>query len=464
MIILNFLWLLALAPSGLAGDDYTLSFGGGFGLSTLNAGTPPWFTLGPEFHFKADTRLKNNWRLEFGYSTYKAYDDATATGEFQLGSTKSGRTRAWSGFDISGLIKYRWFPAGDKLGFTAGLGLGLSNWRMADPGSGLTLATSDERGITTEFKTSEIFLTTVTGFDYRFREKWKFGVDLYANYLTGAGREFSSAVEDSLGNWSFRIGLSLSYLFGAKKHKPRWDEIRTEYHEPPEVEMTSTAVPETPKTEVVENLYKDSDRDGVPDNMDNCPGTPPEAAGFIDIRGCPIDSDADSYPDYIDGCPHNPRGARVDRSGCPLDSDKDGVPDGLDDCPETEPGLVVDRFGCVKILGLNVPEMIDIRYRANSFEIDPYSKQKLDSIAKVLKEASTVMVTIYGYTDKTGSDADNKKLSQKRANRIRDYLVSRGVGAERLNPIGRGATAFIASNKTESGRRQNRRVELVFSR
>jgi outer membrane protein OmpA-like peptidoglycan-associated protein len=455
---------ILFGPIASATDDQRFSIGAGFGLSTLNAGQPPWFTLGQELHIKADAHLKNNWRLEIGYSTYKAYDDATASGEFQLGSAEESRTRAWRGFDISGLVKYRWLPIGSRLGLTAGLGAGISNWRMANPGTGLTLATSDERGITTEFKTSEIFLASVFGIDYRFRDNWKAGIDLYSNYLTGVGREFDNVVEDSVGNWSFRVGLSLSYLFGNVKDKSRWDEIRTEFHDPPPGQKEPIIMDKSPEPVIVEDRYKDSDRDGVPDQMDNCPETPREAVGLIDIRGCPIDSDADGHPDYVDHCPRSPRGAVVDISGCPIDSDGDGVPDGLDDCPQTRPGLTVDRFGCVKLDNLNIPEVINIRYRPNSFEIDPFSRQKLDSIAMVLKEAPTVTVTIYGYADNTGSDADNRILSQKRANRVRDYLVSRGIESGRLNPVGRGASQFIASNKTETGRRQNRRVELVFSR
>jgi outer membrane protein OmpA-like peptidoglycan-associated protein len=89
---------------------------------------------------------------------------------------------------------------------------------------------------------------------------------------------------------------------------------------------------------------KDSDHDGVPDNIDKCPDTPRGVK--VDAFGCPVDSDGDGVPDYLDKCPDTPAGAAVDANGCPLDSDGDGVPDYLDKCPNTPKGVKVDASGC----------------------------------------------------------------------------------------------------------------------
>lgn len=95
---------------------------------------------------------------------------------------------------------------------------------------------------------------------------------------------------------------------------------------------------------------RDSDGDGVPDKIDDCPGTPEAAWGMVDEKGCPIDSDGDGVPNYIDQCPDTPEAAwgKVDANGCPLDSDGDGIPDYLDQCPETpaEAKGMVDANGC----------------------------------------------------------------------------------------------------------------------
>ncbi|UCD95421.1 MAG: OmpA family protein, partial [Candidatus Zixiibacteriota bacterium] len=85
-------------------------------------------------------------------------------------------------------------------------------------------------------------------------------------------------------------------------------------------------------------------------------------------------------------------------------------------------------------------------------------------LSRILLKATGIKVEINGYTDNIGTSEANKALSQKRANRIRDYLVSKGVDTGRLTPIGRGETNFIASNATREGRQKNRRTELVFFR
>jgi outer membrane protein OmpA-like peptidoglycan-associated protein len=88
----------------------------------------------------------------------------------------------------------------------------------------------------------------------------------------------------------------------------------------------------------------DGDRDGVPNNRDECTTTPTGAQ--VDGRGCPLDSDADGVANGLDRCPGTPAGAVVDATGCPKDSDGDNILDGLDRCPDTRPGVLVDRQGC----------------------------------------------------------------------------------------------------------------------
>jgi outer membrane protein OmpA-like peptidoglycan-associated protein len=88
----------------------------------------------------------------------------------------------------------------------------------------------------------------------------------------------------------------------------------------------------------------DGDGDGVVDGIDQCPNTPVGAR--VDTKGCPTDADKDGVLDGIDQCPNTPAGATVDSAGCPIDSDKDGVPDGLDKCPNTPAGAEVDNVGC----------------------------------------------------------------------------------------------------------------------
>ena len=96
-------------------------------------------------------------------------------------------------------------------------------------------------------------------------------------------------------------------------------------------------------------------------------------------------------------------------------------------------------------------------------ELLPIAKDRLNEVAKSLKELDDdKLVSIEGFTDSRGSDDTNMKLSQDRANAVRDYLTSQGVKAEKLRAIGRGEANPVASNETAEGRANNRRVEIVI--
>ncbi len=84
----------------------------------------------------------------------------------------------------------------------------------------------------------------------------------------------------------------------------------------------------------------------------------------------------------------------------------------------------------------------------------------LDEAAEILRDQPNVDVSVDGHTDAIGSEAYNQKLSERRAKAVADYLSSHGVNASRLNTRGFGKSQPVASNDTEEGRAQNRRVEL----
>jgi len=129
---------------------------------------------------------------------------------------------------------------------------------------------------------------------------------------------------------------SLSLGFGAPARDSDRDGVRDKYDH----------CPGTPVGARVDALGcpVDGDGDGVPDGLDRCENTPRGAA--VDAAGCTLDADADNVPDGIDQCANTPAGARVGPTGCPLDSDNDTVPDGLDQCEGTIAGCVVNPNGC----------------------------------------------------------------------------------------------------------------------
>src|SRR5258706_3784350 len=91
------------------------------------------------------------------------------------------------------------------------------------------------------------------------------------------------------------------------------------------------------------------------------------------------------------------------------------------------------------------------------------AKSTLKNIAKQLESEPTLVITVEGHTDNTGSAAKNLKLSEQRAQEVRDYLIAAGLNHDPLTAVGRGEADPVAPNKTASGRQQNRRVELIIA-
>ena len=195
----------------------------------------------------------------------------------------------------------------------------------------------------------------------------------------------------------------------------------------------------------------DSDGDGVVDERDQCPNTPRGIT--VDARGCPPDSDGDGVPDYLDRCPGTPPGVAVDSSGCPFDSDGDGVADHMDKCPNTPKGATVNEAGCWALKATTL-------YDSNSSYIRAEAYPLLDEVAIILEKNPEMEVEVQGHTDNKGTAKYNQWLSEKRAEKVKDYLVSKGIAPSRLEAKGYGLTQPVASNGTEEGRAQNRRVEL----
>ncbi|MDR3668488.1 MAG: OmpA family protein [Ignavibacteriaceae bacterium] len=204
----------------------------------------------------------------------------------------------------------------------------------------------------------------------------------------------------------------------------------------------------------------DADGDGVPDYLDKCPNTP--AGVKVDAEGCPLDSDGDGVPDYLDKCPNTPKGVAVDKDGCPLDSDGDGVPDYLDKCPNTPKGTKVDANGCpvMKEEFKHFKLSGDANFNSGKSVLLPAAYPVLDKLADAMVSNPNYKWSVEGYTDSKGKDASNIKLSEKRAQAVVDYLVSKGVNKNVFTIKGFGKANPVADNKTEEGRAKNRRVEI----
>jgi len=204
----------------------------------------------------------------------------------------------------------------------------------------------------------------------------------------------------------------------------------------------------------------DADQDGVTDSLDQCPQTPEDV--LVDSRGCPQDADHDGIPDYHDRCPNTAKGVKVDRSGCPMDSDEDGVPESKDMCPNTLKSISVDAQGCPIREEQDLGKLQrQINFEVGSDKIAKSSFPVLDNLAALLLKIPDVHIEVQGHTDSDGKPEYNLDLSQRRAESVVKYLITKGIAAERLVAKGYGITKPIADNRTLSGKRLNRRVELI---
>ena len=167
-----------------------------------------------------------------------------------------------------------------------------------------------------------------------------------------------------------------------------------------------------------------------------------------------LDSDGDGVPDNKDKCQNTPKGVNVDVFGCPLDADRDGVADYLDQCPNTPIGATVDARGCWTYASV-------VLFDINSAEVKSEAFPMLTEVVLIMKKNPGLNVEIDGHTDSTGTAAYNMALSEKRAEAIKDHLVTRGIDPKRITTKGFGFTKPAASNDTKEGRAKNRRVEFT---
>ncbi|HEY3498337.1 MAG TPA: OmpA family protein, partial [Polyangiaceae bacterium] len=213
----------------------------------------------------------------------------------------------------------------------------------------------------------------------------------------------------------------------------------------------------------------DRDGDGILDADDACPDLAGAADEDPKKHGCPPDRDGDGVFDEKDACPDLAGVASEDpdKNGCPPDTDGDGIRDDQDACPRErgKPDPDPKKNGCPTLVRVTEKEIVilqKVEFKTGSHVILPASDELLEQVAEVLRDHAEIkLIEIQGHTDNRGGAAYNKRLSERRAASVLEWLATRGkVAEDRLTSKGLGMEAPIAENTTEPGRQTNRRVEF----
>lgn len=153
------------------------------------------------------------------------------------------------------------------------------------------------------------------------------------------------------------------------------------------------------------------------------------------------DADGDGVVNKDDKCPDTPRGTRVDADGCPL--------------PVAAPpaGPVTPAPDVVRV-------ELDVKFDFDRAVVREGSQADIRAVADFMQQYPQTRTTVEGHTDSVGPDAYNQRLSERRAQAVRDVLVNQyGVAAERVEAMGYGESRPVADNASAEGRAINRRVE-----
>ncbi|MGD8305760.1 MAG: OmpA family protein [Ignavibacteria bacterium] len=215
----------------------------------------------------------------------------------------------------------------------------------------------------------------------------------------------------------------------------------------------------------------DNDSDGIPDAEDNCPSSPEDFDGYADSDGCADpDNDLDGILDIGDECPDVAEDIDgfLDEDGCPdADNDADGIPDVIDDCPnqaETPNGFE-DNDGCPDQFDVVSVKRITIYgeeiFYANTSAIKPEGIERLNQVVETISFERDSKWRIEGHMDSQGSEQFIRRVSLDRAEAVRDYLVSKGLSADRFTLYGMSDDYPIGDNTTAEGRSKNRRIEII---
>jgi outer membrane protein OmpA-like peptidoglycan-associated protein len=215
-------------------------------------------------------------------------------------------------------------------------------------------------------------------------------------------------------------------------------------------------------------LKEDTDGDGLSDGRE-----------VLELKTSPTNRDTDgdglTDGDEVNRYKTDPNKVDTDGDGLsdgdevnvyktdPTKADTDGgsVNDGVEVARGSNPLNPADDIPKIAI-EIGKPVILEgLRFRSNSAQILPESETTLNDVYETLRDNTRIAVEIRGYTDNSGSAGRNQKLSEDRAEAVRQWLIAKGIAAERLTARGFGAENPVAPNDTAENRARNRRIEFV---
>lgn len=420
-----------------------VELGAGLVQPGLNHTEQPW-AVGTAWRFGYGHPLSERGWFVASLTYANVLNDTSSTSTIKLSFPNEHADRRWrmGSFDLG--AQFYLNRSKSLLPYARGM-IGASFWSVkylnGDPVPATALS-----GAPTDFSAQEVALRLAFGVTYKVSAPIGASVELEGTYLTGLGADLSANTDQARSRGLVTLMLKMSYDLGHASGHVQFADAGASPGRPSPVTLSPPA---------------DSDSDGVPDLVDRCSGTPRAAAGWVDVEGCPVDSDRDGVFDYQDRCPLS--GARwpVDSTGCVEDSDEDGIPDAADVCADTPPGLRVDSVGCPDYPPITSTVVLRFEYPSGGTQLDPAAQARLRELVPAILYHPGVKIQICGFTDNIGAVESNLALSQKRANVVKEFLVSEGIPAAQLSAVGRGESNFVASNETSDGRAQNRRIEII---
>jgi outer membrane protein OmpA-like peptidoglycan-associated protein len=436
----------------MAASTVTAVAGGielGLGLSqpALNPTYQPW-AVSPALALGYQHPLAKRWRLVVNGGYQRFLNDTSSSSTIHIQWPNRHADREWRLLMLDVGAQYQ-LSAGNTTTPYLRASLGTAFWEERLLSGGSPPAT-DGSGAPTELSATELTFKGAFGLHYQFHRRVGAAVEAQVTFLTGVGADFSEATNDTRSRALGTLLFKLTYRFGGESKAAR--------SAPVQAVKTGRRLDDLHRATAAE---PDRDGDGVADRIDRCPESPAEAAGWVDAYGCLVDADRDGVPDYRDQCPETSGSWPVNDSGCVTDSDSDGVPDLGDDCPDTPTGTPVDGRGCPYYPPLTDKLVFRFNYESGGSRLDAAAKRQLRALVPRIQYNADTHIRIYGYTDNVGPADANLALSQKRALRVKEFLVAEGIAADRLTAEGRGETSFAASNATAEGRAQNRRIEMI---